>query len=107
MKHRRNQLQRIAALLATAGTSGALAQCGGYVLEPGPGALPVPVTALTVWDPDGPGPAEPAPVVGVGSSVMRWDGHVWQAVGSVGHAVGGMAVFNGELLVGTSMIGNE
>jgi hypothetical protein len=83
----------------------ALGQCGGYVLEPGPGTIASTngVSALTVWDPDGSGPAPAAPVVGFGTSVQRWDGNAWQPLGSIPTGVAGLTVFGGDLLAGTSV----
>jgi hypothetical protein len=109
MVNRCKQLHLIAALLTTAVTSGAFAQCSGYVLEPGPGQI-VPangVTALTIWDPDGAGPAAPAPVVGFNTSVQRWNGAAWQPMTSIPSGVAGLTVFGGELLAGTAVFETE
>ncbi len=78
-------------------------QCSGYVLEPGPGALTGQVSAITVWDPDGSGPAPSTLVAMAGNSggyVKIWDGAAWQPFGPPSAYLVGVTNFNGDLIAG-------
>lgn len=106
-------LSIIASLLLLAAPPGARAQCQQW--KDGPLTAPNPsangqVLAMTVWDTDGAGPAEPSLVIGgtftqVGgvsaNRVAIWNGWHWSALGTgCNNTVHALGVFNGQLFAG-------
>ncbi len=104
--NRRTQRATTYALPIAFAATIARGQCSGFVLEPGPGSFPNAPSGITVWDPDGSGPAQPTLVVSGGGGAARvviWDGTQWQPLAPDVPGAGALISFNGDLIAATSI----